>query len=35
VEPNSYNGIINQSEGVQIVSLLKRLSEKQTLGGYK
>jgi len=35
VEPNSYNKISNQSEGVQIVSLLKRLSEKQTLVCYK
>jgi len=35
VEPNSYNRISNQFEGVQIVGLLKILSEKQTFGGYK
>jgi len=35
MDPNSYNKISNQSKGVQILSLLKRLSEKQTLRCYK
>ena len=35
MESNSYNKFSNQSKGVTIVSLLKRLSEKQTRGGYK